>query len=369
VVERDGQSLDSWTGLPLLDSPTRLAEALEAHPRLWFVVDEMRLDRHFSPEYLHLLWDRFDLVAFEWGTFVFQSRPAKAPPSVDRSLDADFAGQLRLVGYALSDDRPELGQTVTVILRWAPVVPEGKYIASVLLVNQAGETVALHDEQPLGGLYPADRWRWSPRSHPFPDRHPLALPNDLPPGRYRLDVALNRPRTGEPVGERLTLDFLTVGGGGDAVEARLHSPVARFGDAVTLLSHDLIGGPTPVSEHALVREVAPGSTLILRLLWQTGPDGFDADYNVFIHLLDADGQIAQQWDAPPAGGSYPTSHWDPGEIVLDDHDLAFSPQLAPGAYRLVAGLYRLLGTAGDSTRLPLDDGSDLIELAVVDLRP
>ena len=109
MVERDGRRLDSWTGLPLLDSPERLVEALEVHSRLWFVADEVRLNRHFSPDYLRLLWDRFDLMAFERGTFVFRSRLAETPAVVDRTLGANFAGQLRLTGYGLSDDRLEPG--------------------------------------------------------------------------------------------------------------------------------------------------------------------------------------------------------------------------------------------------------------------
>jgi hypothetical protein len=350
VVEREGRRLDSWTGLPLLDSPERLMEALEAHPRLWFVVDEMRLDRHFSPEYLSLLWDRFDLEAFEWGTFVFRSRPAEAPPEIDRPLDADLGGQLRLAGYAVSDSQLEPGQTVTVTLRWAPITPEGDYIASVRLVDREGKVVATHEASPLGGLYPVDRWAWSPDSQPFPDRHSLILPTDLAPGRYRLETGLHRPDTGEPVGEAVTLDFLSVGGVVDAAEPPVQAPMARFGDVVTLVSHELAG------------EVAPGSAATLRLQWQTGPSGFDTDYTVFVHLLDGDGQIVQQWDAPPVGGWYPTSYWDPGEVVVDEHNLAFDPQLPPGNYRLVLGLYR-----ADGTRLLLDDGTDSVEVAAMEL--
>jgi hypothetical protein len=100
------------------------------------------------------------------------------------------------------------------------------------------------------------------------------------------------------------------------------------------------------------------------LAWQTGPTGLDADYKVFLHLLDAQGRIAQQWDTPPAGGWYLTSYWKPGEAVLDEHVLDLSPMLAPGRYQLIAGLYRSGGI-----RLPLDDGGDFVELATIELKP
>ena len=83
-----------------------------------------------------------------------------------------------------------------------------------------------------------------------------------------------------------------------------------------------------------------------------------------MHLLDREGQIAQQFDAPPAGGWYPTRFWRPGEIVLDEHELAFSPMLPPGVYRLIAGLYR-----ADGTRLPLAEGADVVPLAEIELEP
>ena len=350
VIDQDGVPVDGWTGLPLLDTPQRLAGALDTHDRLWFVVDEMRLNRHFSSEYLRQLWDRMDLVAFERGTFVLRSRPGQAPLAKRETLQADFSGEMQLVGYALSDDQPQPGDTVTVTLWWMPGTPHGPYTAFVHLVDRAGEGMAGHDGPLLAGRYPVERWYRSDRSLPFPDRHPLPLPQDLRPGRYRLEAGLYRATTGEPVGERVTLDFLRVGEElGDWPAA---AEVARFDGGTRLALLGLDGGFTP------------GDTARLNLAWQAGPAGLDADYTVFLHLLDREGQIAQQFDAPPAGGWYPTRFWRPGEIVLDEHELAFSPMLPPGVYRLIAGLYR-----ADGTRLPLAEGADVVPLAEIELEP
>ncbi len=350
IVERNGRRVDGWTALPLLDSAGRLAEAFQTHPRLWFVADEARLNSHFSSEFLHLLWDRSDLVAFERGVFVFRSRPAEPPPAVDHPLNVWFDAQLRLVGYALSNDRPRPGEVVTVTLRWESGEPQGRYTAFVHLVDQTGKGVAGHDAPPLGGIYPVERWPRSERSQPLPDRHPLTLPADLPPGRYRLETGLYRPVTLEPVGERVTLDFLTVGG-----DSRLlppGGPLAHFGNGTALYLVSLEG------------DMRPGGRAHLKLAWQAGPAGLDADYTVFLHLLDSAGQIARQWDALPVDGWYPTSYWDPGEVVTDEHDLDFSPTLSPGTYRLIAGLYRAEGS-----RLPLDNGGDFVEIACIELKP
>ena len=349
AIEREGQTLDGWTGLPVIDSAEALAQALDAHSRLWFVVDEMRLNRHFGPEFSALLWERFDLVAFERGTLVFRSRPAEEPAAIDRAIDIDFAGQLRLVGYALSDDRPGPGDTVTVLLRWQPMAPRGEVVAFVHMIDRLGQGLAGHDAPPLGGLYPVGRWPQLARTPSFPDRHALTLPDGLPPGQYLLQVGLYRPGTLEPVGERVTLDFLWVGG--QAMDVPVGSEVARFGEAATL---HLLG---------LEGSFVPGGLIQLQLAWQVGL-GFDKDYTLMLHLLDERGEIAQQWDGPPIGGWVPTSFWKPGEILADQIALDLSPMLAPGHYRLVTGLYRQ-----DGARLPLDDGSDSVELAAFEWKP
>lgn len=352
LLEREGQQVDGWTALPVLDAPARLEEALAHHQRLWFVADEMRLNRHFSTEYLRLLWDRFDLLAFEGGVFVFLSRPAEAPPAVERSIEYDFGGgPLLLERVALSDDSPPPGGTITVTLYWRSGKPgAGTYTAFVHLVDRAGQGLAGHDAPPLGGLYPVQRWPRSERSQPFPDRRPLTLPADLPPGRYRLEAGLYDSATLEPLGERVTLDFVAVGGYEEQLPPL--EPVARFDDAVSLYLDGLEG------------EFRPGGKANLSLAWQVGPAGLEDDFTVFLHLLDAEGQIAQQFDAPPTGGWYPTSYWKPGEVVYDAHGLDFSPMLVPGSYRLVAGLYR-----ADGSRLPLNGGADSVDLARIELQP
>jgi len=66
----------------------------------------------------------------------------------------------------------------------------------------------------------------------------------------------------------------------------------------------------------------------------------DADYSVFAHLLGPDGQILAQHDGWPADDRYPTSAWDPGEIVTDARKLD-TAGLPAGTYRLAVGMYDL----------------------------
>ncbi|NJN98616.1 MAG: hypothetical protein HC875_33265 [Anaerolineales bacterium] len=63
-----------------------------------------------------------------------------------------------------------------------------------------------------------------------------------------------------------------------------------------------------------------------------------ADYTTFLHLRNAANETVAQKDSPPTAGRYPTSLWDPGEIIVDEITLPLAG-LPPGGYTPVLGLY------------------------------
>ena len=80
-----------------------------------------------------------------------------------------------------------------------------------------------------------------------------------------------------------------------------------------------------------------------------------------LQLLAADGALVAQHDGPPNGGYTPTTTWTAGRPIHSRSGLATAPVLAPGSYRLIAGLYD--PATGD--RLPVDQNGDFIELGYV----
>ncbi|MCS6801395.1 MAG: DUF4832 domain-containing protein [Dehalococcoidia bacterium] len=115
-------------------------------------------------------------------------------------------------------------------------------------------------------------------------------------------------------------------------------------------------GQARLAAVALPERAAAGTLLPVRLDWEaTAP--FAADYTVYLHLLDRDGRLVAQRDAPPAAGSRPTSSWRAGETVVDRQTVLLPPDLPAGDFRLRAGLYdprtgeRLRGAAGDGVDL------------------
>jgi hypothetical protein len=92
------------------------------------------------------------------------------------------------------------------------------------------------------------------------------------------------------------------------------------------------------------------SNLQLTLFWQPLVP-LSTDYTGFVHLRDETGATVAQRDGQPLDGAYPTSHWQPGEIVIDPITLTLPEELPSGQYSLFTGLYQLDTLA----RLPVID--------------
>ncbi|WP_420631974.1 hypothetical protein [Candidatus Leptofilum sp.] len=104
-------------------------------------------------------------------------------------------------------------------------------------------------------------------------------------------------------------------------------------------------------------EVA-GNQVRVTLAWQALAE-MTRDYTAFVHLLDAEGNLVTQLDRPPDG--YPTSVWQPGELVQDTYQIQLPANLPPGTYTVQTGFYHLptltnLGEAAVLTTICLPDG-------------
>jgi hypothetical protein len=128
---------------------------------------------------------------------------------------------------------------------------------------------------------------------------------------------------------------------------------ARFGEQIRLHSYELDSSA-----------LAASGTLTLTTQWQAlathtssasaePPASLERDYQLFVHVLDAQGQRVAQIDVPPGGPRAPTSRWQPGQYITWYHPLPLdSTQLAadePQRYWLALGLY----DPQSGARLPL----------------
>jgi hypothetical protein len=120
-------------------------------------------------------------------------------------------------------------------------------------------------------------------------------------------------------------------------------------DAVVLAGTDL----SPHSPH-------PGEPLTVSLYWEALRP-LDAMYHSFVHLVDEQGRKVTQSDRQPGGIYYPTTLWQPGERLRDDHLLSIPADTPEGVYHLVAGMYAL---GDDGALQPLGEPAVLDSVTV-----
>ncbi|HHY55831.1 MAG TPA: hypothetical protein GYA08_10380 [Chloroflexi bacterium] len=122
----------------------------------------------------------------------------EASPPAAASL-ATFAHGLDLLSVDLGAQpwRPAV-QRLT--LAWRPTAPlPTGYTLFVHLLDPAGNLIAQHDQPPLQGFYPSDRWL---PGAAFQDTVTLTLPVDAPTGDYRLIVGWYDPVSGQRLARR-----------------------------------------------------------------------------------------------------------------------------------------------------------------------
>ena len=114
---------------------------------------------------------------------------------------------------------------------------------------------------------------------------------------------------------------------------------ALLGDQVVLVGFDLQGS-----------NWQPGDIVPLTLFWR-GTETLGMDYDVFVHLVNGDGELGAQSDSAPVGGSRPTSSWPAGEVIVDRRGMLLPDSLPAGEYELRVGMY----SAAAGERLPVRD--------------
>ncbi len=116
---------------------------------------------------------------------------------------------------------------------------------------------------------------------------------------------------------------------------------ANLGDQIALLGYN-----------ASDTDLRPGEPLTLTLYWQAQRK-LDIDYQVFVHILDAEGvPVAQSDKLNP--GEFPTHRWPLDKYVPDVHRITLPADLPPGEYTVSTGMW----VQSEGWRLPVFDDAD-----------
>jgi hypothetical protein len=311
-------------------------------PQTWLVVDGLRLGRRYDDATVRVLVEQFASAHEERGVTALLATgwqtPTVQPVSQEFSPPL-VVGPLDLEAWTRTELLPGAALDVTLYWRKREFI-DSQINTSLRLVARDGAVIDRADGPPARGLIPT----YAAEAVQLPDPKTLAIPADLAPGRYRLDVVAYDVATAQAMGEPLAIGWI------DAGAAPASPEVVRddgWANGLRLLGH----GALPAS-------LTPAAPLDLELVWAaTAP--LAANLTVFVHLLGPDGAIVAQTDRAPEGGFYPTGAWQPGEAVGDDYRLELPATLLPGRYRLVTGWY----DPASGARVPTAGGEDGVELA------
>jgi 4-amino-4-deoxy-L-arabinose transferase-like glycosyltransferase len=254
-------------------------------------------------------------------------QPAYARPIVpalpEQAIRASARlGGLELIGYQVRPDRVRSGEPIEVLTYWRKAAADAPSSTGVVALLSPGGQIVGRSEMLLGtDAYPSVAWQH----------------NEIVSTRFRVSTQTERPTVakvqldaGDPAA---SIDLGRV-----AVWAARACETERMADVT-------FGGSIKLIGYRIEDSPAVGVPPRIVLCWQALKPVPD-DYTVFVHVPGEGGMITA--DAPPLNGNYPTSAWQPGDVIEDSHLLpAVSEVEMP---RALVGLYRL----GTGERLPID---------------
>jgi hypothetical protein len=262
-----------------------------------------------------------------------------------------FGDALALIDYDLPSRTFRAGQVIAFTARLETrKVPAHQVVWRLQLRDLDHNSAVEARIDPFDNKFPLQRW---PANKVVSQPFTLTLPTDVRAGLYDFELGLYYVGNGSP------LEYRAVDGATDDVvslgQIKVELPGAtthelgaatrlnlQLGDSISLLGYRL---PTR-------SPIPPGGSLKVYLYWQSlaAPS---QDFTVFVHLLDPAGILRAQSDSSPRRGTYPTSTWTPGEIVLELRTLQLPSDAPPGNYHLEVGMYQWPRLV----RLPIVDAS------------
>jgi hypothetical protein len=264
-------------------------------------------------------------------------RTFELPDEPIQPLVANFENKILLLGYHLPTRRVMPGDGLPVTLYWQSLdwLAEDFVIFTRLLDNQQ----IAHGGYDRLAKEVYSTLLWAP-GEVITDGFAVPVAADAPAGVYWLSVGWYRevdgearslllvnPESGEPTGTTaVMIGPIKVGGPPEGVTIDRAEPEntlnVLLGDQIELSGYDLEN---------------TADELQLTLYWKAMRVP-DQDYTVFVHVRDSTGEVVAQKDQPPLNGTYPTSLWDPGEVIRDDVVLPLG-DLPAGQYEILVGMY------------------------------
>lgn len=318
--------------------PAAVVETILAAPPLFFTENFALVKTYRWPDghTLYLFENQTHRIPDRFGARYLQ-------PPIEHVVEEDLGGKLRLLGYNMDVGRVAAHGELLVTLYWLALEPmEDDYAMHLKLLNGVRHVWGEQRGRPRWDAGLTSKWR---PGQVVEDIRTVPIWPGTPPGSYLVEVlawGLREDRPLEPSGGNLLLGPVDIPAPPRPAPERLD-----MGQVVGLdLGHRfrLLG-------YTVESGLQPGAGIHLTLFWQALSQ-VDRDYVVFNHLVGEDGRLWAQKDNAPVDGYYPTSKWEPGEVVRDRYDIVIPVDTPAQEYTIRTGMF----WPESGERLPVFDG-------------
>jgi uncharacterized membrane protein len=133
-----------------------------------------------------------ELIYSKNNVLLFRKRP-ELP--MQYATEANFSGQIKLLGYTLEAEKIKPGDSVQLTLYWQALADmETSYTVFIHLIDQDERIMGQQDNPPVSGLYPTTEWK---PGEEIVDRYEIATAPEIPLGEYSIEIGLYELDTGE----------------------------------------------------------------------------------------------------------------------------------------------------------------------------
>lgn len=290
------------------------------------------------------MWTNFDswvnlVTCPRWAATRWAAKNASEQsemPAGVRPLWANFDNRIMLLGYELPPDPAKAGKHYPIVVYWQDLAPQRKGLSQTnLLLDQQLRVFGEADRE----LVSKSNAKCQRLNRVVKDRYSILVNEGAEDGVYHLLIGVHYSESMAPLKlihddrrsetAEVVIGPFKVGGPPPGVTVAALSPEntmnKSFGGVLRLVGYDLS---------------QTDEALALTLYWESLAE-MDSDYTVFVHMVDDSGQLISQKDRPPADGRYPTSLWEPGEVIKDEIVLPLTSPRPSGKLNLRVGLYNL----------------------------
>lgn len=234
------------------------------------------------------------------------------PPEMMVPVQANFDQKIELLGYDLPIRRVKAGEGIPLVLYWRGVKQmKQDYVVFVQLLDATLARRGGYDRFPRETY---NTYLWVP-DEVVDDGFAVPVDPTAPNGVYTIRIGWYEKIDNQP---------------------RPLPLVNSAGETSLVIGPVKVGGPPP---GLVVKEFSPQQQLDQELGGVIRLRGYDLALEEKTLRLVLYWESVAQRDRPPVDGQYPTGLWEVGEQIPDGLTLDLPPDVKPGRYEVVAGLY------------------------------